>query len=147
MERTVVNSIILRATPRTEGLRRHQWRSRHSPSWPQRRPPPRATAARTSKRCEKLFVLIFPAKERHEWSRKVQEERVNARERMEHLRPYSQRVCDVAHTVKFYCECDVAKSLRMGPLDDRNRPRRRDKSFRRSICSTFRGNQARKLRS
>ena len=27
----------------------------------------------------------------------------------------SERFCDVALTVKFYCDCDVAKSLRMGP--------------------------------
>ena len=27
------------------------------------------------------------------------------------FRPYSQRFCDVAFTVKFYCKCDVAKSL------------------------------------
>ena len=30
-------------------------------------------------------------------------------------RPHSERFCDVALTVKFYCDCDVAKSLRMGP--------------------------------
>ena len=30
-------------------------------------------------------------------------------------RPHSERFCDVALRVKFYCECDVAKSLRMGP--------------------------------
>ena len=32
------------------------------------------------------------------------------------MRPHSQRFCDVAVTVKFYCKCDVAKSFRMGPL-------------------------------
>ena len=30
-------------------------------------------------------------------------------------RSHSERFCDVALTVKFYCDCDVAKSLRMGP--------------------------------
>ena len=30
-------------------------------------------------------------------------------------RPHSERFCDVAFTVKCYCDCDVAKSLRMGP--------------------------------
>ena len=30
-------------------------------------------------------------------------------------RSHSQRFCDVALKVKFYCDCDVAKSLRMGP--------------------------------
>ena len=30
-------------------------------------------------------------------------------------RPHSQRFCDVARTVKSYYDCDVAKSLRMGP--------------------------------
>ena len=30
-------------------------------------------------------------------------------------RPHSQRFCDVAVTVTFYCKCDVAKSFRMGP--------------------------------
>ena len=30
-------------------------------------------------------------------------------------RPHSERFCDVAVTVKFYCKCDVAKSFRMGP--------------------------------
>ena len=34
------------------------------------------------------------------------------------MRPHSQRFCDVALTVKFYCDCDVAKSLRMGPSAD-----------------------------
>ena len=29
-------------------------------------------------------------------------------------RPHSQRFCDVAVTVRFYCKCDVAKSFRMG---------------------------------
>ena len=33
------------------------------------------------------------------------------------LRPHSERFCDVALTVKFYCGCDVAKSLRMGPRE------------------------------
>ena len=33
-----------------------------------------------------------------------------------HMRPISQRFCDVAFTVRFYCECDVAKYLRNGPL-------------------------------
>ena len=32
------------------------------------------------------------------------------------IRPISQRFCDVAFTVKFYCACDVAKSLRNGPI-------------------------------
>ena len=32
------------------------------------------------------------------------------------IRPHSQRFCDVALRVKFYYDCDVAKSLRMGPL-------------------------------
>ena len=32
-----------------------------------------------------------------------------------HRRPHSERFCDVALTVKFYCDCEVAKSLRMGP--------------------------------
>ena len=31
-------------------------------------------------------------------------------------RPILQRFCDDAFTVKFYCECDVAKSLRNGPI-------------------------------
>ena len=38
------------------------------------------------------------------------------RDHRTHLRPYSERFCDVTLTVKFYCDCDVAKSLRMGPL-------------------------------
>ena len=29
--------------------------------------------------------------------------------------PYSQRFCDVALTLDFYCECDVTKSLQIGP--------------------------------
>ena len=32
------------------------------------------------------------------------------------LRPHSERFCDVAITVNFNCDCNVAKSLRMGPL-------------------------------
>ena len=32
------------------------------------------------------------------------------------FRPHSERFCDIALKVKFYYECDVAKSLRMGPL-------------------------------
>ena len=32
-------------------------------------------------------------------------------------RSHSQRFCDVALTVKFHCDYDVAKSLRMGPID------------------------------
>ena len=32
-------------------------------------------------------------------------------------RPHSQRFCDVAVTVKFYCKCDVAKSFRMRPTE------------------------------
>ena len=31
-------------------------------------------------------------------------------------RSHSERFCDVAVTVKFYCKCDVAKSFRVGPL-------------------------------
>ena len=31
------------------------------------------------------------------------------------VKPHSERFCDVALTVKFYCDCDVTKSLRMGP--------------------------------
>ena len=32
------------------------------------------------------------------------------------LRPISKRFCDVTFTVKNFCACDVAKSLRNGPL-------------------------------
>ena len=32
------------------------------------------------------------------------------------MRPYSQRFCDVAITLNFYCECDVETSLRIGPM-------------------------------
>ena len=39
-------------------------------------------------------------------------------------RPHSERFCDVALIVKFYCDCDVAKSLRMGP-----NPRSRERSL------------------
>ena len=37
-------------------------------------------------------------------------------------RPHSQRFCDVALRVKFYYDCDVAKSLRMGPNLKTNLP-------------------------
>ena len=33
----------------------------------------------------------------------------------EGYRPHSERFCNVALTIKFYCDCDIAKSLRMGP--------------------------------
>ena len=33
------------------------------------------------------------------------------------MRSNSQRYCDVAITVKFYSNCDVAKSLRIGPIN------------------------------
>ena len=39
---------------------------------------------------------------------------------IKHLRPHSQRFCDVAVTVKFFSKCDVAKSYRMGPLVEEN---------------------------
>ena len=32
-----------------------------------------------------------------------------------HHRPHSERFCDVTLAVKFYCDCDFAKSFRMGP--------------------------------
>ena len=36
--------------------------------------------------------------------------------RQKEKRPHSERFCDVALKVKFYCDWDVAKSLRMGPI-------------------------------
>ena len=39
--------------------------------------------------------------------------------------PHSERFCDVALTVKFYCDCNIAKSLRMGPNTSCEPPRLR----------------------
>ena len=34
-----------------------------------------------------------------------------------HMRPYSQRFCNVGHSSKYTLKCDVTKSLRIGLMD------------------------------